>query len=84
MARTRKGPNVHVVPASGTPGKFVVKAAGHGRAMTTPATQGRSIARAIPVARRNRSEVVIHRADGRIRDSDSYGNDPKRSKDRKH
>jgi len=29
-------------------------------------------------------EVVIHRKDGSIRDSDSYGNDPNPPKDKKH
>ena len=35
-------------------------------------------------ARREGVEVVIHRPDGRIRDSDSYGNDPCPPKDKKH
>lgn len=35
-------------------------------------------------ARRERVEVVDHGRDGRIRDSDSYGNDPHPPRDRKH
>jgi hypothetical protein len=34
-------------------------------------------------ARRDRVEVVIHRKDGTIQDSDSYGNDPLPPRDRK-
>ncbi|MEJ1471299.1 MAG: DUF2188 domain-containing protein [Candidatus Sedimenticola sp. (ex Thyasira tokunagai)] len=30
------------------------------------------------------AEVVIHRKNGRIRDSDSYGNDPFPQRDKKH
>lgn len=39
---------------------------------------------AVPVAKDNRSEVVIHGRDGNIRDKDSYGNDPCPSRDKKH
>ena len=35
-------------------------------------------------ARRDRVEVVEHGRDGRIRDSDSYGNDPNPPRDKKH
>jgi hypothetical protein len=83
MARG-KGPNVHVVPATGNSGKFVVKEAGNPKPITRPATQERSIERAIPVAKQNLSDVVIHRRDGSIRDRDSYGHDPVPPKDRKH
>jgi len=40
--------------------------------------------RAREQAQREKVEVVIHRPDGTIRDSDSYGNDPNPPKDRKH
>jgi hypothetical protein len=36
------------------------------------------------MALRRRSEVVIHRPNGQIRDKDSYGNDPRRVRDTKH
>lgn len=83
MAR-QKGPNVHVVPAKTQPGKFVVKEAGNPKPLTQPATQARTIEKAIPRARTNASDVVIHRRDGTIRDRDSYGNDPNPPKDRRH
>lgn len=79
-----KGPNVHVVPASTKPGKFVAKEAGNSKPITRPATQAATIERAIPIAKQNHSEVVIHGRNGKIRDSDSYGNDPNPPRDRKH
>ena len=84
MATPKKGPNLHVVPAPSNPGKFVVKEAGNPKPITRPATQTRSIEKAVPIAKGNASEVVIHRRDGTIRDSDSYGGDPNPPKDRKH
>jgi Uncharacterized protein conserved in bacteria (DUF2188) len=39
---------------------------------------------AIREAKARRSEVVIHRPDGRIRDKDSYGRDPGSVRDMKH
>ena len=84
MASPKKGPNLHVVPAPQAPKKFVVKEAGNPTPLTRPATQERSIEKAVVEAKRNRSEVIIHRLDGRIRDSDSYGRDPNPPKDKKH
>ena len=49
-----------------------------------PATQEDSIKKAIPLAKENKSEVVTHRRDGSIRDSDTYGSDPNPPKDKKH
>jgi len=47
-------------------------------------TQQEAIERAREQARREKVEVVIHRKDGTIRDSDSYGNDPNPPKDKKN
>ena len=80
----KKGPSVHVVPSQTTPGKFVAREASSDRPFTRPASQATTIERAKPVARENQSELVIHGRDGRIRDSDSYGNDPNPPQDRKH
>lgn len=84
MASSKKGPNVHVVPSSTRPGKFVAKEAGNAKPITRPASQERTIQKVIPIAKQNRSEVVIHRRDGTIRDKDSYGNDPSSVHDTKH
>jgi len=47
------------------------------RPLSTAATVAASIEKPIPKANENRAEVVIHRPNGRIRDSDSYENDPR-------
>ena len=80
----KKGPSVHVVPSASKPGKFVAKVEGNSKPITRPATQAKTIAKAIPVAKHNQSEVVIHGRDGKIRDSDSYGNDPNPPRDKRH
>lgn len=71
-----KGKDIHVLP-QGT--NWVVKPEG-GAPLSTHRTQDAAIDQARPVARRNESELVIHRPDGTIRDSDSHGHDPRRSK----
>jgi hypothetical protein len=80
----KKGPNLHVVPSQTQPGKFVVKEAGNPTPVTRPSSQERSVEKAIPMAKQNHSEVVIHRRDGSIRDKDSYGRDPNPPRDKKH
>lgn len=65
--------NQHVVP---TGDGWGVKGEGNERLTSRHDTQGRAIEAAREIAIRNSSEVVIHRPDGRIRDRDSYGNDP--------
>ena len=47
-------------------------------------TQQQAIARGRELAKQDRVELVTHRKDGTIRDSDSYGNDPNPPKDEKH
>jgi hypothetical protein len=47
-------------------------------------TQADAIGAARDIARNQRSEVVIHDRQGRIRDRDSYGNDPNPPTDRVH
>lgn len=53
-----------------------VRGEGNERLTSRHSTQRTAIDAAREIAIRNRSEVVIHRRDGRIRDRDSYGNDP--------
>jgi hypothetical protein len=81
---SKKGPSVHVVPSQTQPGKFVAREAGSARPFTRPASQDQTIERAKPVAQQNQSELVIHRRNGQIRDSDSYGRDPNPPRDKKH
>lgn len=80
----KKGPSIHVVPSASRPGKFVAKEAGNPKPITRPATQAKTIEKAKPIAQANQSELVTHGRDGRIRDSDSFGNDPAPPIDKKH
>ena len=75
------GKNQHVVPAEG---EWGVRGEGNQRLTSIHPTQGEAIDAAREIAINQRSEVVIHRPDGRIRDKDSYGNDPLPPRDRKH
>ena len=43
-------------------------------------TQKEAITIAREIAKNQQSELVIHRPDGRIRDKDSFGNDPRNIK----
>lgn len=72
--------DVHVVPHKDG---WATRTEGAGRAGGVYDTQGRAIERAREQAQREHVEVVIHRPDGRIRDSDSYGKDPVPPKDKK-
>lgn len=65
--------NQHVVPSGD---KWGVKGEGNSRLTSVHDTQRQAIDAAREIARNQQSEVVIHRPDGRIRDRDSYGNDP--------
>jgi hypothetical protein len=73
--------NQHVVPRSGG---WAVRGEGNRQLTSTHRTQGAAIDRATSIARREHSEVVIHRPNGQIRDKDSYGHDPNPPRDRKH
>lgn len=73
--------NQHVVPN----GKdWAVKGAGNDKATKIVDTQSEAIKIAREIAINQKSEVVIHRPDGTIRDKDSYGNDPNPPRDKKH
>ncbi len=75
------GKNQHVLPRYN---KWIVKGEGNKKATRIFETQREAIKYAREIAKRQRSEVVIHNKKGRIRDKDSYGNDPYPPKDRKH
>lgn len=74
--------DVHVVPHKD--GGWATRKEGASRAGSRHGTQREAIDRARDQARRDRTEVVIHRPNGKIRDSDSYGNDPMPPRDKKH
>ena len=73
--------NQHVVPHNND---WAVRGEGNQKATSVHQTQQEAIDAAREIAINNRSEVVIHRPDGTIRDKDSYGNDQNPPRDRKH
>ena len=66
--------NQHVTPRPD--GRWQVKGAGNSRATVVTPTQSEAIGKAREIAINQKSEVVIHGANGRIREKNSYGNDP--------
>ena len=73
--------NQHVVPKDN---KWAIKGEGNDKYTAIVDTQREAINKAREIARNQSSELVIHRKDGRIRDKDSYGNDPFPPIDKKH
>lgn len=59
-----------------TKGGWQVKGAGNVRATKRTETQAEANAIAIRIATNQKSEVVIHDKNGKIRAKNSYGNDP--------
>ena len=68
------GKNQHVTPHP--QGGWQVKGAGYNRATVRTETQAEARTIAREIAMNNKSELVVHGADGRIREKNSYGNDP--------
>lgn len=73
--------NQHVVPLGNG---WAVKGEGSKKFTVITETQRDAITVARGIAKSNRSELVIHGKDGKIRDKDSYGNDPNPPQDKKH
>ena len=67
-----KNNNQHVIPRGSN---WAVHGAGNSRDTSVHSTQSGAIGAARSVAENQRSEVVIHGRDGRIREKNSYGND---------
>ena len=67
------GKNQHVVKREDG---WAVRGAGNGKDTAHLATQKQAIERATEIARNQHSEVLIHGENGRIRERNSYGNDP--------
>jgi uncharacterized protein YdaT len=74
--------NVHVTRRQDK--KWAVKKEGAKRASSLNSTQKAAIKKATRLAKKNKSEVVIHDRKNKIRDKDSYGPDPNPPKDTKH
>ena len=73
--------DIHVVPH---PDGWATKKEGAAKAGSVSKTQKEAINQGMKQAKREKVELVIHRKDGTIRDSDSYGNDPVPPKDKKY
>ena len=65
--------NQHVVPHSDG---WAVKGEGNQRATSIHSTQRDAIGAARDIARNQGSEMFIHGENGRIRERNTYGNDP--------
>lgn len=63
---------------------WAVRGAGNSRDTALTDTQSEAIKIARQIAINQSGEVVIHGRDGKIRDSDSYGNDPCPPRDKKY
>lgn len=74
--------DIHVVPHPD--GGWATRREGAERTGSRHDTQREAIGAARDRAVRDHVEVVIHRPDGTIRDSDSYGRDPFPPRDGKH
>ncbi|MEQ8184336.1 DUF2188 domain-containing protein [Marinobacter salarius] len=76
-----KKKDIHVVPNEGG---WAARREGSTRASSVHRTQAEALKRGRAMARQDHVELVTHGRDGRIRDSDSYGNDPNPPNDEKH
>ncbi|ABA56537.1 conserved hypothetical protein (plasmid) [Nitrosococcus oceani ATCC 19707] len=71
----------HVVPRNK---QWAIQKEGKDRASSLHRTQKDASNEGRRLAKKNQTALVIHRCDGRIRDSHSYENNPHPPKDRKH
>jgi hypothetical protein len=72
---------IHVVPNGN---QWSVKREGNPLPISNHNIQRTALEKGERIARQNKTELVIHGQDGRIRDKDSYGNDPHPPTDKKH
>jgi len=70
--------DVHVIHRK-EQAKWVVEVEG-GRARSSHATKAEAERAGRDLARKNKSELLIHRRDGKITERNTYGHDPRRSK----
>ena len=69
-----KGKNQHVTKH---PEGWQVKGSGNSKATAVTNTQAEAIKIARGIAKNQQSELIIHGTNGKIRQKDSHGNDPK-------
>lgn len=68
---------VHAVPSGG---KWVVKKEGSSSTSSSHKTQSAAWKSAKSQARQDRTEAYLHGRDGRIRERNTYGKDPRKTK----
>lgn len=71
-----KKPPVHVTPRNGGKDGWAVTREGNERATSRHRTQKEAEQAGRQTARREGTEFELHGRDGRVRERDSYGNDP--------
>lgn len=76
-----KKKNQHVVPRKDG---WAVKGDNNKKASSIHGTQKKAIEAAKKNAQNQKTEVIIHGRNGKIRDKDSYGTDPCPPKDKKY
>ena len=70
--------DVHVMRNNN--GGWQVKAEGSTRARSTHKTQTEAANAGRDIARKNKSELLVHGRDGKIRERSTFGHDPRRTK----
>jgi hypothetical protein len=73
--------DIHIVPRDD---KWAVQREGASRASSIHDRKSEAVEAGRETARRERTELVTHGRNGRIQDSDSFGNDPNPPRDTKH
>jgi hypothetical protein len=73
--------DIHVVPHQDG---WAARREGEPQVLKVTTTKDEALAVGREQAKRDQVELVIHGRDGRIQDSDSYGNDPHPPRDKKH
>ena len=76
-----KSKRIHVVPDGD---EWAVKRENSERASAKADTKEKAEKIGRKIAKDEKGELIIHGRDGRIQDSDSYGNDPMPPRDEKH
>lgn len=69
--------DVHVI--RGNSGGWQVRVEGTDRARSIHQTQAEAAKAGTAIARKNKSELLIHGRDGKIRERSTYGHDPRRT-----
>lgn len=78
---SKKSTSQHIVKNSS--GGWAVKKGGSSKATKVYSTQREAVDAGREIAKRQKAEFYIHGRDGKIREKDSYGNDPLPPRDKR-